>query len=90
MKHYLDVSQLEPPEPMERILGEVKTLHVGHFLHIFHWREPFPLYSLLESMNLCWLTDADDQGMYHIVIWQNDDSMARKAAKSELSRHCKI
>lgn len=45
----IDVSELEPPEPMERILAHLQQLQTGQLLRVRHRREPFPLYPLLEQ-----------------------------------------
>ena len=60
---YLDVSQLEPPEPMTEILDALDVLQPGHYLHVYHRREPFPLYNLLQDMNMKWR-----QGQLYISI----------------------
>ena len=43
MERVLDVSDLEPPEPLERILDALDQLGTGDWLHVRHRREPFPL-----------------------------------------------
>jgi len=45
----IDVSELEPPEPMERILTRLQQLQAGQLLRVRHRREPFPLYPMLEQ-----------------------------------------
>ena len=45
----IDVSELEPPEPMEQILGRLRQLQAGQLLRVRHRREPFPLYPMLEQ-----------------------------------------
>ncbi|TNF92107.1 MAG: DUF2249 domain-containing protein [Gammaproteobacteria bacterium] len=80
---YLDVSQLEPPEPLEKILEAIAKLHPGQFLYVYHRREPFPLYTLLKDMNMKWRTCNDDHGMYHIYIWPEEDSAAEEHAMAQ-------
>jgi uncharacterized protein (DUF2249 family) len=75
---YLDVSQLEPPEPMTEILDALDVLQPGHYLHVYHRREPFPLYNLLQDMNMKWQTRCDDDGMFHIRIWPDGDMSAEE------------
>ncbi|PVZ68989.1 DUF2249 domain-containing protein [Pelagibaculum spongiae] len=52
----LDVSQLEPPEPMKKIsqalLTFSKQLEQGEVLEVLHRREPLPLYPKLIEMGL--------------------------------------
>ncbi|MDE1976690.1 MAG: DUF2249 domain-containing protein [Elusimicrobia bacterium] len=45
----LDVSSLEPPEPMVRILEKIRDLQGGDVLEVRHHREPVPLYAELEA-----------------------------------------
>lgn len=45
----IDVSELEPPEPMERILVRLRQLQAGQLLRVRHRREPIPLYPMLEQ-----------------------------------------
>lgn len=75
---YLDVSQLEPPEPMTAILDAVEILEPEKFLHVYHRREPFPLYKVLDDMNMKWQTHCDNNGMYHIYIWPDADKAAEE------------
>ena len=78
----LDVSQLEAPEPMTAILEAIEKLPPGNFLYVYHRREPFPLYTLLQEMNMKWLTRGDDSGMFHIHIWPAGDSVAEEKAQA--------
>ncbi len=70
MERYLDVSELEPPEPLEEILSTITTLSRGEYLRVLHRREPFPLYPLLEQQGFCWRTTCNPERMYHIFIWR--------------------
>lgn len=45
----LDVTGLEPPEPMIRILESVTALGPKDSLVVEHFREPVPLYAHLEA-----------------------------------------
>lgn len=49
MEHQLDVSELEPCEPLERTIEAIKRLKRGDVLRIVHRREPHLLYPLLEK-----------------------------------------
>lgn len=80
MERFLDVSELEPPEPMERILAAIGPLAEGDHVHAYHRREPFPLYAILEKQGFKWRTERDAAGMYHIFIWRGDDAAAAEAA----------
>lgn len=43
----LDVSELEPPEPMEQIFARLPLLQPGQLLRVRHRREPHPIYPML-------------------------------------------
>lgn len=68
MDRLLDVSQLEPPEPLERILDALADLVPGDRLSVIHRRVPFPLYDMLRHMGHRWET-VGEEGRYHILIW---------------------
>ena len=88
MERCLDVSQLEPPEPLERVLESLRGLEQGQYLHVLHRREPLLLYPLLEEMNFISETCRDPQGMYHIAVWHADDSAAQFEARQAITRCC--
>jgi len=67
----LDVSSLEPPEPLERVLDALADLPAGDRLRVLHRREPFPLYDLLRRMGYAWETTGSD-GRFEILIWPRD------------------
>jgi TusA-related sulfurtransferase len=69
----LDVSGLEPPEPLVRILAALENLPPGTFLHVHHRREPFPLYAILEQSGYSWHTRRYAENDYEIDIWRRED-----------------
>jgi uncharacterized protein (DUF2249 family) len=78
----LDVSYLEPPEPMERILAAISVLHPGQYLRVLIHRDPFPLYSILEREGFARLTHLGEQSDFEILIWRFDDEAASQAVIS--------
>ena len=64
----MDVSDLEPPEPMERILAALDELPQGDCLKVRHRREPYPLYNLLRNMDFAWRSKWRDGGL-DLLIW---------------------
>ena len=72
MERDIDVSELEPPEPMERILDALADMSPGDWLKILHRREPFPLYNMLKSMGYCWSTLRGESHPFEIYIWPED------------------
>lgn len=49
---FLDVRGLPPCEPLELALAAARRLEPGQRLRIIHWRDPFPLYAILEREGL--------------------------------------
>lgn len=56
MEHRLDVRELEPPVPLERIIDTLESLPSDDWLRVRHNREPYPLYNLLRQMEFTWDT----------------------------------
>ncbi|VAX06085.1 hypothetical protein MNBD_GAMMA26-909 [hydrothermal vent metagenome] len=79
MEHKLDVSELEPPEPMERILEIIETLKDGDYLYVIHRREPHMIYPMLENMGIAWMTRAGGPKGYEVFIWRREDETAGAA-----------
>ncbi len=78
--HSLDVSQLEPCEPLERILATIPSLKAGEYLHVLHRMEPHPLYPILTKKGYTWHTQAGQDVPIEIYIWnENDTEAAQKA-----------
>lgn len=69
MEQRIDVSDLEPPEPLERILDALADLPDGDWLRVKHRREPFPLYGMLRNMGYRWVTHCHAPDDFEILIW---------------------
>jgi len=69
MEQTIDVSALEPPEPMEQILDALADLPDGDWLRVKHRRDPVPLYRLLRDMGYRWETTHLGPGRFEILIW---------------------
>lgn len=80
MKHSIDVSMLEPCEPLERTLAALQELQPGDYLHVLHRREPMLLYPLLEQGGFGWRTRPGGPAGYEVFIWRRDDNAAERAA----------
>jgi len=78
----LDVSQLEPCEPMERILAAIPSLCQGEYLRVWHRMEPHPLYAILEREGFAWLTQPGQTVPVEIYIWLRSDAEAEAAVKT--------
>ena len=77
---FLDVRDLEPPEPLVRALAEIETLAAGQYSHMRHRREPCLLYANLERRGFSHLTEARKSGDFEVFIWRKDDTVAEQAA----------
>jgi uncharacterized protein (DUF2249 family) len=78
VEHLLDVSELEPCEPLEQTLAALPTLQAGDYLRVLHRREPFPLYELLQKQGFAWRSQGADS-KFEIFIWRIDDAVAEAA-----------
>lgn len=76
----LDVSGLEPCEPLERTLEAASELVPGEYLRVLHQREPFPLYPMLEQLGCAWRCQTGATTPYEVLIWRRDDPVATAAA----------
>ncbi len=80
MEHLLDVSMLEPPQPMERVLEAIAQLGEGDILKVQHRREPRLLYPLLEKLGYTWHCEQQAEAQYLILIWLQHDVRAENKA----------
>jgi len=67
---FVDVSELEPPRPMEVALSELRSLAAGEHLVLAHRREPVPLYALLAAMGFQHRVRTGRRTAFEIVIWR--------------------
>ena len=77
-EHILDVSQLEPCEPLERTLAALARLPQGEYLRVLHRMEPHPLYPILAQQGFNWLTRQGEKTPIEILIWHKDDLEAEQ------------
>ena len=92
MEQTLDVSNLEPCEPMERTLEAIKNLNAGDYLKVLHRREPHLLYPLLEKSGFCWRCREGVVSAFEILIWRQNDRKAEHGVLASLNNtsHSKI
>ena len=65
----IDVSELEPPEPMSQILKALAQLKQGQCLKVVHRREPFPLYEKLPAAGWHYHVEQLAEQLFHIYIF---------------------
>lgn len=68
----LDVSGLEPPQPMAAILEKIQELGPGDVLEVSHHREPVPLYALLDEAGFTHEISKLGEGRYLLKIRRRD------------------
>ncbi len=85
---FLDVSGLEPPEPLVQVLARVDSLGSGQYLHVRHHREPCLLYPNLEKRGFDYLSCGND-AYFHIFIWRKDDAEAERAVRAAIGELCR-
>lgn len=72
----LDVSELEPPQPMRVICQKLEDMPQGTILHVFHRRKPVPLFELLqERYNYRHIEQSENR--HDIYIWDKQDTDAQ-------------
>lgn len=79
----LDVSELPPPEPLDRILTALADLRHGEYLRVLHRREPWPLFPMLEQAGYAYRMRPHAPPGFEILIWPSDDASAAARATGE-------
>jgi uncharacterized protein (DUF2249 family) len=69
---HIDARDLEPPEPLEKVLQALALLRPGQSIHLLLPREPFPLYPILAARGYGYATHMNTDGSYVILIRQTD------------------
>lgn len=78
----LDVSQLEPCEPLYQILSAIPQLKLGQYLKVLHRMEPQPLYQILEQRGYVWLSQPGKRSPVELFIWHKDDNQVKQLIES--------
>lgn len=66
----LDARDLEPPEPLERVLAEMETLQGNERIRMILQREPYLLYPILEREQFAYELTMAPENEFHILIWR--------------------
>jgi uncharacterized protein (DUF2249 family) len=67
--YYLDCTELDPPEPMVRILAQLETMAEGEVLFALLGREPIFLFPELTARGHAWAGNFDETGAaYRLMI----------------------
>ena len=88
MEHTLDVSALEPCEPLQLTLSTIRELPKGDYLKVLHRREPHPLFPLLQKSGFSWICRSGGEAGVEIYIWHRGDSVAEGDVSRTLTSTC--
>ena len=78
-EHFLDVRDLEPPEPLVVALDAAHALTPGGYLRMYLRHEPFPLYRLLDQEGFRHLGRHSTDSAFEVFIWRAADAAAEHA-----------
>ena len=76
----IDVSELQPPEPMEIVLEQLDKIKAGQYIRMIHRMQPHPLYNILMDNGFRYKVD-ETQGLINIYIWKGTDKEAEEHFK---------
>ena len=68
MPAVIDGRELEPPEPLHRVLAALDELKNGEELCVLLYCHPTPLFSALSGMGFSWQEEVREDGTHDIRI----------------------
>jgi uncharacterized protein (DUF2249 family) len=81
----LDVRDLAPPEPLQRVLGALDVLPGGHYLRVVHRRDPHCLLELLDQLGFVHEVRSTGDTRFDIFVWNGGDTVAALAVQKSTS-----
>lgn len=81
----LDVSDLEPPEPLVLTLEAAGNLKPGQYLRMLHRREPCMLYGNLDDHHFKYYQREGTTSAIEVFIWPEHDEEAAAAVQAVIS-----
>ncbi len=78
----LDVSELEPPEPLVQTLVAAKQLKPGQYLRMLHRRDPCMLYGNLDDNHFKYFQRKGLTSAVEVFIWSENDAEAAAAVET--------
>lgn len=78
---YLDVSELEPPQPMREITKLLAELPLGRVLHVYHRRKPVPLFDMIAE-KYDFSHQEIKEGCHYIYIWNKNDVASKEHVRT--------
>lgn len=86
---HIDVSELEPPEPMELILARLQQLQDGQLLRVRHRREPFPLYPMLEQAGYKYYCIQSGTEVFLIYVWPHSATVEEEFCQADATEEAR-
>ncbi len=83
----LDVSELEPPQPFEEALKQLRKLPAGAYLRMLHRKQPLPLIQLLHENGYVVSMSNDPSGRWEIIIWNKSDPVSAAYCDTQFGSH---
>jgi hypothetical protein len=80
----LDVSDLEPPEPLVLTLEAAEQLEPGQYVRMLHRREPCMLYGNLDDNHFKYFQRKGATSAVEVFIWRENDDEAEAAVQLAL------
>ena len=77
----LDVSDLEPPEPLVQTLEAAEQLKPGQYLRMLHRRDPCMLFSNLDDNHFKYFQRKGSSTAVEVFIWPENDTEAAAAVQ---------
>jgi len=81
---FLDVSEMEPPEPLELTLEAAEQLQAGEYVRMLHRRDPCMLYGNLENNHFKYFQREGATTAVELFIWRENDAQAAAAVQLAL------
>ena len=81
----LDVSDLEPPEPLVLTLDAAEALAPGCYLRMLHRRDPCLLPDNLRRRGFDFVIREGSRTAVEVFIWRASDEAARRAAEAAMA-----
>jgi len=79
-ERFLDVSELEAPEPLLQAIDAVQELGPGEYLHFCHRMRPCHLYRFLDENGFHADTRHGNGYECEVFVWRQGDAVAAKEA----------
>ena len=82
----LDVSDMEPPEPLVLTLEAAEKLEPGQYVRMLHRRDPCMLYGNLDDNHFKYYQRKGTATAVEVFIWRDNDAVATKAIEAIISK----